>query len=600
MGSKRDIGTATGREVEAPVAWRRVVGARRPVPDVLIDYLLNEEVDTVFGIPGGAIIPVLAAIERAPGMRFVLAKHEGGAAFMADCYARVGGKTGVCLATTGPGATNLLTGVAAAYVDSVPLLVLTGMNPVPTWGMGDFQESSVYGVDTVGLFRHVTKQSDVVVSEKVMQPLLRRAFAVANSGRPGPVHLAIPRDVLARSVCPDLWPPQTYRCVPPAAGADEVSRVAHALRHADRPLMLIGSGTSCDAAKALAAISNELAVPMIATPRAKGLFSDCSARYYLGTMGIAASARVDHFLATSGCDLVLSIGAGFGSYATNSWDPGLRQGRMIQVNIDAEAIGRVYPVDLGIVSDAGVFVHALKRALMTHPAPGTGVADRGERTQWLVPYLAIPAWCWPRDEASCANRPLSPIEIIRSVDRAVPEGGIIMVDSGSMLLWATHYLPEIRSRRFIGVWGSASMGHVTAGAIGARFAAPERAVLALVGDGCFLMNGMEIATAAEWRLPIVWVVNANAQLGMIHYEQRASGLTASSEFARCDLVKVAIGLGAHALVCRDAIELTGAICEGFTRTGPTVIQVDVDPTPTPPMGQKKAGGARWQEYIDSI
>ncbi|MHB8562341.1 MAG: thiamine pyrophosphate-binding protein [Acidiferrobacteraceae bacterium] len=600
MSGMSDIGTVTVTEAEPPVVWRRVVGARRPVPDVLIDYLLSEEVDTVFGVPGGAIIPVLAAIERTPGMRFVLAKHEGGAAFMADCYARVSGKTGVCLATTGPGATNLLTGIAAAYADSVPLLVLTGMNPVHAWGMGDFQESSAYGIDTVGLFRHVTKRSDVVVSEKLLQPLLRRAFAVANSGRPGPVHLALPRDVLARSVSPDLWPPQTYRSAPLAADADEVSRVAHALRHADRPLILIGSGTPIGAAEVLAAISNELVVPMIATPRAKGLFSGCSAHYYLGTMGIAARAHVDQFLAAAGCDLVLSIGAGFGSYATNSWDPGLRQGRMVQVNIDAEAIGRVYPVDLGIVSDAGAFAHALRRALTTHPAPEVGVADTGERAQWLAPYLAVPASCWPRREESCADRLLSPIEVICSVDRAVPERGIIMVDSGSMLLWATHYLPEVRSRRFIGVWGAASMGHVTAGAIGARFAAPDRAVLALVGDGCFFMNGMEIATAAEWRLPIVWVVNANGQLGMIHYEQRASGLTASSEFARRDLVKVAIGLGAHALVCRDVAELTDAICEGFARTGPTVIQVDVDPGPVPPLGQKKAGGARWQEYINCI
>lgn len=595
-------GTRALAVTEEPVVWRRSTSARQPVPEVLTDCLVNEGVEFVFGVPGGAIIPILESMERTGRIRFVLARHESGAAFMADCYARVRGGIGVCLATTGPGATNLLTGVAAAYADSIPLLVLTGMTPTHSWGMGDFQESTLHGIDTVGLFRHVTKRSEAVVSEKLLQPMLRRAFSSARSGRPGPVHLAIPRDVLGRSVSPDCWPAPTYHSHPPGPSVEDVARVVHALDTAERPLIIVGSGASLEAAANLCALSNHLAVPLIATPRAKGLFSASPARYYLGTMGISANARVDRFLSAAGCDLVLAIGSGFGRYATNSWDPCLRQGRMIQVNIDPDAIGRVYPADLGIVSDAALFTRALMDRLVPagEAPPGDPDPQIRSRVRWIEPYLAArDSESWPVSPEVPGGR-LSPVDIIRAVHRAVPARGIILVDSGSMLLWATHYLPEGRARRFIGVWGAASMGHVTAGAVGAKLAAPDRAVLALVGDGCFLMNGMEVATAVQHQLALVWVVNVNQQLGMIHYEQRASGLTAASELGRCDIAQIALGLGARGVICRDFTTLVSAIVEGFTRVGPTVIQVDVDPEPVPPIGQKKAGSARWLEYIDSI
>ncbi|MHB1951783.1 MAG: thiamine pyrophosphate-binding protein [Acidiferrobacteraceae bacterium] len=584
---------------EEPPVWRRSTSPRQPVPDVLIDSLVNEGVEVIFGIPGGAINPIIAALERKGLIRFVLARHEGGAAFMADCYARVRATVGVCLATTGPGATNLLTGVAAACADSVPLLVLTGMNPTHSWGLGDFQESTVHGIDTVGLFRHVTKMSDVVASEKLLQPMLRRAFALARSGRPGPVHLAIARDVLARSVSPDVWPAPSYHSLPPGPSPEDLARVSRALERAERPMIIVGSGAATAAAD-VCALSNHLVIPLIATPRAKGLFSGSPARYYLGTMGISAHPRVDRFLAVARCDLVLAIGSGFGSYATNSWDPGLCQGRMIQVNIDPAAIGRVYPADLGIVSDAAVFARALMQ--QTGQARGDPRAEgrRQHRARWLESCrVADEPQGWPMPSAAGHGR-LAPVEIVRAVDQAVPEHGIILVDSGSMLLWATHYLPERRGRRFISVWGAASMGHVTAGAVGAKLAAPDRAVVALVGDGCFFMNGMEVATAVQHHLAVVWIVNVNGQLGMTHYEQRPSGLTAASELGRCDIAQIALGLGARGLICRDFATLVAAVAGGFAHAGPTVIQVDVDPEPVPPIGGKKAGSTRWHEYIDRI
>lgn len=592
---------ASSSHTQSPqIETTSAVNPKKPVSDVIVDYLVNEGVDTVFGIPGGATIPLHASIERSPHLRFVLAKHEGGAAFMADCYARVSGKLGVCCATTGPGATNLMTGVAAAYADSVAMLVLTGMNPTDAWALGDFQESTAFGVDTVAMFKHITKMSEVVVTEKQVQPILRRALNIAQSGRPGPVHLAIPRDILSRAISPDVWLPTTYKPRPPSASSHDITAVAEVLASARRPVFIVGSGVGPDAAADIAFVSEKCAIPIVCSPRAKSLFSHYYASFYLGTMGIAACPVVDCFLGDAQCDAVIAIGAGMGSYATNSWDPLLRQnGPMVQVNIDAGEIGKTYPADIGIVSDAATFAAALRRAVEGQDQE-TIEAQRTERLEWLRPYLALPKWPFAAD----ADRPVpegpAPDQIVRAVDRALPYGGILMADSSSMLLWATHHFPETQGRRFIGVWGSASMGHVTAGAVGAKLAAGDRAVVALVGDGCFLMNGTEIATAAELGLPIVWIVSANGQLGMIHYEQRASGLTQSSELPSLDYTKMAEGLGARGIRCDDTSELPIHIARGLRDDGPTVIQVNVNPVPSPPLGRKKAGGARWKEYVASI
>lgn len=591
---------AQSRPVVTPQPERAGARAKKPVSDVVVDYLVSEGVDTVFGIPGGATIPLHASIERSPDLRFVLAKHEGGAAYMADCYARVSGKLGVCCATTGPGATNLITGVAAAYADSVPMLVITGMNPMDAWSFGDFQESTSFGVDTVAMFKHITKMSDVVVTEKLIQPILRRALNVAQSGRPGPVHLAIPRDILPRAITPDIWLPRTYKPRPPSASTADIATVMEILEGSKRPLFVIGSGVVADAAADIAFVSEKYGVPIVCSPRAKSLFSNCGASFYLGTMGIAACPVVDRFLSDAGCDAVIAIGAGMGSYATNSWDPLLRQsGPMAQVNIDPKEIGKAFPADVGITSDAAAFAAGMRAALQARDREAIA-ALRTERLEWLQPYVATEKWPFASDAEHPVSAGPTPVQLVRAVDRALPQGGILMADSSSMLLWATHHFPETRGRRFIGVWGSASMGHVTAGAIGAKLAAGDRAVVALVGDGCFLMNGTEIATAAELGLPIVWIVNANGQLGMIHYEQRASGLTRSSELPLLDYAKIAEGLGAQGIRCDDTSVLPLHIARGLRSDRPTVIQVNVDPAPVPPLGRKKAGSARWKEHVAAI
>jgi len=200
------------------------------VAEIVVQHLINEGVEKIFGIPGGATIPLHVSLEKNAGIDFVLTCHEGGAAFMADCYSRVSGKIGVCCATTGPGATNLMTGVAAAYMDSIPMLVITGMNPTDTWGRGDFQESTPYtGVDTTEMFKSICKLSEIIVSVKTLQYRIRNAIATAKSGRTGPVHLAIPRDFWQTKISPEIWPTKYYSTLPPSTQDSNIILIAEKL-----------------------------------------------------------------------------------------------------------------------------------------------------------------------------------------------------------------------------------------------------------------------------------------------------------------------------------------------------------------------------------
>lgn len=570
---------------------------KQTVADLVVEHLVAAGVEKIFGVPGGATIPFHNSIEKHDKIDFVLARHEGGAAFMADCYARVSGRLGVCCATTGPGATNLVTGVGAAYMDSVPLLVITGMNPMDTWGRGDFQECTPYaGVDTTHMFKSACKSSELVVSEKTLQHRLRSAITTALSGRPGPVHLAIPRDLWGRRVTREPFQLVRHVPSPPAPPQRRVDEVAALLLKSTRSLIIYGSGTSTPALSELFALCDRFEIPVVSTPRAKGKGAAFVPDVFIGHIGIAANRTADQFIASNTFDVVLIIGSSLGSYATNSWDPRIAAtDTMIQVNIDPNALGRTYQADINIVADAAEFISML---LATMRRSRSHSMTRS-RAAWLCDWRKQEKWESPAP--SCTRRgSISPAQIIRAVDEVAGEDALILADSNSILLWATHYLPERPRRRFLSFWGAASMGHATAGIIGAKLAAPEANAIAIVGDGCFLMNGTELASAVELGLAIVWVVNVNSQLGMIHYELRASGTTGSATFGTYDFAAFARSLGANGVVCEDSDSLPSLIALGLGSDRPTVIQVDVDPFVIPPMGMKKEGSARWKAYVESL
>ena len=569
---------------------------RMPLADAVVRFLEDVGIKYVFGLPGGATIPFHTSLEDSDVVEFVLTAHEGGASYMADCYARVSGQMAACCATTGPGATNLLTGIASAKQDSVPMLVLTGMNPIDTWGRGDFQECSPYWhLDTAQMLKSACKMSEVVVSEKSALHRLSCAIATARQGRPGPVHLAIPRDLWTKSV--NYSPTQFLSARPhaPAPSQTAVDQAARQLMRAQNPLIIFGSGTGDAALAILLEISEFYAIPIVSTPRAKGTRFETCSKYYLGSMGISASPVVDQLFECTEFDVVLSVGAGMGSYATNTWDRfAHKDASFIQVNIDPNDIGRNYPCDLGIVSDAQTFAACLQERLKAKPVHSAISSRRAWANIWVS---STDAPIEPRLEDVSDGEGVHPHDIVRAVDVALGETGVVLADSSSILLWATHYLPERPKRRLVTVWGWASMGHVTAGAIGAKLAEPDADVVVLTGDGCFLMNGNEVATAASLNLPIVWVINANTQLGMIHYELRAHEKTRSATLRGHDFVNYARALGAHGVLCKDANDLAALISAGLSKDLPTVIQVETNPHLSPPMGNKKAGGMRWKERL---
>lgn len=589
---RRQPGSAA--DAASDVAGEALGQARRlTVAAAVTEFLADNGVEAVFGVPGGATVPLHAEVEARRRPRFVLTAHEGGASYMADCYARITGKPAACCATTGPGATNLLTGVAAARQDGVPMIVLTGMNPIPTWGRGDFQECSPYWpVRTLPLFEEVCKRSEVIVSEKTLLHRLAVAYADAVSGKPGPVHLAIPRDLWGRTVA---YPSGGMRVKPPAApGADPqmLSEVARLLSIARRPLILLGSGAGEAGAKEAMEVSAEHGIPVVATPRGKCLLHVGSSPYYLGTMGISAHPIVDEFLQKARFDVVIALGVGFGSYATNSWDfAWLSEATVIAVNVEPTDAVRNVRAAYPLQADAGTFATALRRAVTAYRDSALVAARR----RWAG------EWATKRDRAvgerPAGRKGIHPRDFVLAVDKVLGPRGVVMADSSSILLWATRWLPDRPGRRFVAVWGWASMGHVTAGAVGTKMAVANMPVVAMVGDGCFLMNGTEVATAAREGLQVIWVVNVNEQLGMIHYELRHSGRIRAATLGGVDVAAVGEALGAKGEWCTTAQQLVEALRRAVRRRGPTVIAASVDPDPVPPMGRKREGSERWAKAV---
>ncbi|HOW89563.1 MAG TPA: thiamine pyrophosphate-binding protein, partial [Elusimicrobiales bacterium] len=327
---------------------------------LLVRYLKGEGVKYVFGIPGGALIHFYEAMFDEGGITPVLSKHEGGASFMADGYARASGKIGVCCATTGPGATNLVTGVACAYADSVPMLVLTGQVATSAFGKGAFQESTAHGIDIVDMFKTVTKSSVMIPSPEKTGDILRGALRTALSGRMGPVHVNFPMDFMKKKVSSMVIPSSRYRITAGAFDREAVKRASSALLRAKKPAILAGSGVNISGAyEELGKLAEKLDIPVATSPKAKGAFPEDHV-LSLGVFGFGATLHSEQYLLAEDTDLLLVVGTSLGEASTCTWDSRLGAGRtLIQIDVDPEVIGNNYPVDCGICGDARAVLREL-------------------------------------------------------------------------------------------------------------------------------------------------------------------------------------------------------------------------------------------------
>jgi acetolactate synthase-1/2/3 large subunit len=557
--------------------------------DVCLKYLKAEGVKFVFGVAGGLLYPFFAAVEADESLEFIGSKHEEGAAFMADGVARVGGGLAVCAGTSGPGSTNLLTGVACAFSDGVPMIVITGQAASFSLGKGAAQETPRDGIDIVEMFRPVTKYSVMVTSAEMLAHHLRQALRMALTGRPGPVHLNVPVDMWEKAVDDERWfDPKTYRPESFAFDRASVREGARILYEAKYPVFLVGSGVGSSRAEPeVAALANLLGARVATTPRAKGLFPE-NDPLALGVLGVAGHREARETIFSEDVDVLFTIGASLGETSTMNWNPLLRPSRaLIQLDIDPVRIGRNYPVDLALVGDARAIVAELAvevRAMLGERKP------RG--SQWDDPppsFRASNRYDDPDARTSDAV-PVTPQRWRADLQEVLPEDAIVFSDIGGHMLFNIHELCITERQKFVINMGFGSMGHGIIAPIGAALAQPHRQVFAITGDGCFMMNGMDLITAAEREIPVIWIVENNNMQAITWYCSQqlngGRGMEAARYRKPVDIARMAEAMGLPAYVVEAPGHLKRVVQEAMQRKGPTVIDVRVDVSVPPPLGAR--------------
>ncbi|MBI4248854.1 MAG: thiamine pyrophosphate-binding protein [Elusimicrobia bacterium] len=552
---------------------------------LLLKYLEAENVKYIFGVPGGPLMPLYEAIFESGAIRPILAKHEQGAAFMADGYARVSGGLGVCCATTGPGGTNLMTGVACAHADSIPLLVLTAQIATGAFAKGAVQESTSHGIDLVEMFKPVTKMSVMLVSSGKMADMIRLAIRTAMTGRRGPVHLNLPADIVRQEVACQVVPSNQFYTLNGNFDREKIKEASHYLLKARKPAILVGNGVNLSQAhEEIRRIAEKLMIPVATSPKAKGAFPE-DHLLSLGVLGFAGSPQADAYFLSGDVDVLLVAGCSLGEFSTHTWDPKLQPtSALIQIDIDPKEIGKNYPTAVGIVGDAKVCLRELGFQLERDRRWLDSVTERPE-SELRRFKEKFPRYLSPEKMLS-EEMPLKPQRLIHEMREVLPPDTLLFVDIGNCIAWSVHYFPISRPNTFFLNLGMASMGHAVAAAIGGRLASGGKPVVALVGDAAFAMNGMEVHTAVDHNVPVVWVVANNGGHGMVYHGEKVQfkGKFVSSRFhTPLDIARIVEGMGALAFRAQTPEELRQALRQAMAAGRPAVIDARVDPEEMPPM-----------------
>jgi acetolactate synthase-1/2/3 large subunit len=556
--------------------------------DVFLQYLHAEGCNVVFGIPGGLLHPFFEAVESHSDFRLVVAKHEEGAAFMADGYARSSRRLSVCAGTSGPGATNLLTGVACAFADGIPMLVVTGQANSRALGKGAAQETNREDMDIVGMFRPVTKYSTMVTSADSLAHHLRRALRQALTGRPGPVHLNVPVNLWDERIEEQWFDPQTYRPETRTFDRAAVQVAAEKLLKAEHPVILAGSGVaSAGGEEHLRTLAELLPARVATTPRGKGLFPETH-DLSLGVLGFAGHRDAKRTLLEGRCDVLLSVGASLNETTTFNWNPALRpEGALLQVDIDADRIGRNYPVDVALVGDAQTIVTELIYHLHRMIRDGAQV---GSRWGQAPPMPRGHHRFLSPDMRQSENVPVAPQRWRADLQEVLPDDAFVFSDIGGHMLFNIHDLEIGEGQCFMLNLGFGSMGHGTVSPIGAALAHPGRPIFAIIGDACFTMNGMELLSAAEYDLPVVWIVENNHMHGITWHGSKLVGRRRPLDSVRyrrpLEVASMARAMGLSAWVVDSPGQMQEVVREVMAQGRPAVIEVRVDGSVPPPLGDR--------------
>ena len=509
--------------------------------DIVIDVLLEEGVDTVFGLPGGAIMEVYDALYGAP-LRNILARHEQAAAHMADGYARATGKVGVVLATSGPGATNLVTGLATAHMDSVPMVAITGQVPRHYIGTDAFQEA-----DVVGITRPITKHNFLVTDIKDLALILREAFYLARTGRPGPVLVDIPKDITQQEY--DYKMP-TLKDVEDAlpgykphyeGNPVQIKRAAELIRKAKRPVLYVGGGVIIgNASEELRELAELTRIPVTTTNMGKGAFDETHplALHMLGMHGTYYAN-----MAVYNADLLIAVGARFDDRVTGKIDEFAPEAKIIHIDIDPASISKNIHVDVPIVGDVKNVLQKLLKELKKKPIEWVKA-----RESWLK---QIEKWKEKHPLTyQKSDKIIKPQYVIEEIYNITNGEAIISAGVGQHQMWAAMFYKYRYPRQFLNSGGLGTMGYGFPAAVGAKLGRPEKTVFAIEGDGSFVMNMQDVITAVQYRIPIKIAIINNEFLGMVRqwqqffYDSRYSSVCLA---VHPDFVKLAEAMGAVGL-----------------------------------------------------
>lgn len=525
---------------------------------ILIECLLEQGVDTIFGYPGGAILNVYDELYRYQDrLRHILTSHEQGASHAADGYARATGKVGVCMATSGPGATNLVTGIATAYMDSVPMVAITCNVTLPLLGKDSFQE-----VDIAGVTMPITKHSFIVKDVNDLAAAIRSAFKIAQTGRPGPVLVDIPKDVTAAVT---EFEPKTPEIIPRKTDTireSDIEAVLQAIRNSERPMIFVGGGNvlSGDSAE-LKEFVKKVDAPVTDTLMGKGAF-DGTDEYYMGMLGMHGTKAAN--LSVTECDLLIALGVRFSDRVVGKSDKFAYNAKIIHIDIDAAEVNKNIQVDYSIIGDLKSVLEILNKKL-----------ENQYHRAWIDKVLARKAAMPMRYRDDVLTGPY----IIERIYELTGGDAIISTDVGQHQMWAAQYFSYRNPRTLLTSGGMGTMGYGLGASIGAKVGMPDKHVFNIAGDGCFRMNMNELATASRYKIPIIQVIFDNHALGMVRqwqtlfYGKRYSNTILEDQV---DYVKVSEALGAKAYEVTSRDEVDGVIREAMSCDGPVVINCVLD------------------------
>ena len=526
--------------------------------EIVIECLKEQGVDTVFGYPGGAILNVYDALyKHSDEITHILTSHEQGASHAADGYARATGKVGVCFATSGPGATNLVTGIATAYMDSIPVVAITCNVGVSLLGKDSFQE-----IDIAGITMPITKHNYIVKDVNQLADTIRKAFSIARNGRPGPVLIDIPKDVTANICDYKKVEINTDKVITKAIDENEVDVAIEMINKSKKPFIFVGGGAVLSgASKSLVEFAHKMDAPVTDSLMGKGAFPGTD-DLYTGMLGMHGTKPAN--FGVSKCDLLVVVGARFSDRVTGNASKFATKAKILQIDIDPAEIDKNVMTTSSITGDADAVLKALNRKL-----------TQQDHTEWKNVIHEYKE----KYPLTYHEGVLTGPSVIEEIYRQTNGEAVITTEVGQHQMWAAQFYKYTKPRTLLTSGGLGTMGYGLGASLGAKMGVPEKTVVNIAGDGCFRMNMNEIATAARYNIPIIQVVVNNHVLGMVRqwqtlfYGQRYSATVLNDAV---DFVKLAEAMGAVGMRATTQEEFAVAFKEALTLERPVVIDCQID------------------------